>query len=267
MTKQIPTDSENSSHTEMRARVDIALMLAAGMGRRIEPISNLKPKCLIEVGGTTLLERAITALEEAGFKELIIVTGHLAQEIEEALSRLDTSLTISTVHNSDYATTNNIYSLWLGAKELDCSFLLLESDLIFEPSALSAFRIPNKIALDRYTPGIHDGTTAQLSENGELVELIPGSATPEKRGDYKTVNISSLSKQTWFLLKEKIQACVNEDNLTIFYEIPLGELIRSRQISLAMVDFSDIWWDEIDSITDLERVNDFINLRSIKTGT
>lgn len=251
----------------MSDEVEIAVMLAAGMGRRIEPISKLKPKCLIEVGGSTLLERTISALENAGFKELIIVTGHLAQEVEEALNRMNTSLSVSTVYNSDYATTNNIYSLWLGAKELECSFLLLESDLIFEPSALSDFRVPDRIALDHYIPAIHNGTTAHIDAKGELIELIPGSAAPEKLGDYKTVNISSFSKMTWSLLKKKIQACINEDDLNIFYEISIGELIRNRQISLKMVSFSDIWWDEIDSLADLNRVRKSIVLSPLKTGT
>lgn len=248
-------------------KVEIALLLAAGMGSRIQPLSCEKPKCLIEVDGSSLLEKTISALENAGFKELIIVTGHLAELIESFLMQRKSKLKIRTVHNAAYATTNNIYSLWLAGKSIDHSFLLLESDLIYEADILKKFVYPDKIALDYYHADIHDGTTANLTPEGILLELIPANTPIQEKGVYKTVNICSLSRNTWHLLNERITQCIEQNHLNLFYEWVIGELASKKEISLEMVDFSTIWWDEIDSPSDLSRVVAHIESGILKTGT
>ncbi|TVQ65033.1 MAG: phosphocholine cytidylyltransferase family protein [Balneolaceae bacterium] len=248
-------------------RVETAVLLAAGLGRRIQPISQWKPKCLIEAGGFTLLECTIRALEFAGIKKLIIVTGHLAEQIDSFIKSMDHNLTIHTIHNSKFASTNNVYSLWLAGKELNEPFLLLESDLIYDTQALKEFVIPDRIALDLYKPELHSGTTANLSKNGFIQELLSGTVSEEKKGDYKTVNICSLSVHSWELLRKKIEKCIKKNDVNLFYEQAIGELISEKSVSLKMVDFSAVWWDEIDSISDLKRVTENIESRLLRTGT
>ena len=110
-----------------------ALMLAAGMGRRLGKYTNNQTKCMVKVAGKTLLERTVEAIKEAGIKRFIIVAGYEAEKLIQYVQANITGLDIEFVINKDYATTNNIYSLYLARNYLtQDDTILLESDLIFE---------------------------------------------------------------------------------------------------------------------------------------
>lgn len=235
-------------------KVKKAVILAAGMGLRLHPISKSKPKCLVEIKGQSLLLRMINALENQGFNEVIIVTGFQNEKIEKAIKEVSGNLKIKTIHNEFYDSTNNIYSLWLVSKAINESFVLIESDLIVEDDIYEAFTLTDRIALDKYDPMIHFGTTVTVNENGIVDQMYINQKPETKARIYKTVNIYSFSKQTWVLLRGKIAEYIDRGDVNIFYEVALNYLIAARQIELEMVDFSTVIWYEIDSVSDYERV-------------
>ena len=87
--------------------------MAAGMAKRLRPLTDNSPKCLLRVGERSLLQRTVDALIAGGIDELVVVTGYLRNLIEDFLKANYPQLKISFIDNPDYATTNNIYSLWL----------------------------------------------------------------------------------------------------------------------------------------------------------
>lgn len=91
----------------------IGVILAAGMAKRLRPLTDNSPKCLLRVGERSLLQRTVDALIAGGIDELVVVTGYLRNLIEDFLKANYPQLKISFIDNPDYATTNNIYSLWL----------------------------------------------------------------------------------------------------------------------------------------------------------
>ncbi len=93
--------------------VKTALLLAAGTGSRLQPLTNDSPKCLTEINGTTILERLINSLVALDFDRLVIVVGHLEQCVRDFVDSLESGLTIEYVRTEKYRTTNNIYSLWI----------------------------------------------------------------------------------------------------------------------------------------------------------
>ena len=115
-------------------RVTTALLLAAGTGSRLQPLTDDAPKCLTEVNGTTILERLVDGLRQQGFKRLVVVVGYLGESIREFLADHAAGLTVDYVTSSRYRTTNNLYSLWLARKEIHEPFLLVECDLVFDAS-------------------------------------------------------------------------------------------------------------------------------------
>jgi len=109
----------------------IGVILAAGMAKRLRPLTDTKPKCLLEVGGKTLLERTVCAMQQAGIKEFVVVTGYRGEMIRSFLENYAKSQDIhfTFLHNTDYEHNNNIYSLWMAGEVVrGKDFLLMDSD-------------------------------------------------------------------------------------------------------------------------------------------
>ena len=115
-----------------RPQVRTALLLAAGLGSRLAPLTEALPKCLVSVSGVPILERLVRALDSHGFERLVIVTGYKAETIRDYLGERFGGIAIEYIVSPLFATTNNIYSLWLARQLIDEPFLLVESDLVFD---------------------------------------------------------------------------------------------------------------------------------------
>ena len=247
------------------SNIKTALILAAGVGKRLQPITNSIPKCLVEIEETPLLNRNIEILIDLGFEKLMIVTGYKSELIENEIEKYSGQIEIDTIHNSVYDTTNNIYSLWLAKSKINEPFVLIESDIYLEPEALSFFTTPDRIALDLYDPDKHCGTTAHVNSDGTLNKLIYRGELYSDYTEvvYKTVNIYSFSYDTWTKIARKIEYYIHQNDLNIFYEVAIGDLVQNKAISLKMVDFSELFWDEIDTCEDLARITELLKKQTI----
>ena len=117
---------------QSKANVTTALLLAAGTGSRLYPLTESEPKCMTFVNGKSILDRMVASLDYHGFKRLVIVTGHLESCIRNYLGNQIGDMKIEYIYSPLYKTTNNIYSLWMARKIIKEPFLLLESDLIYD---------------------------------------------------------------------------------------------------------------------------------------
>ena len=112
----------------------IAVILAAGMAKRLRPLTDTTPKCLLKIGQKSLLERTFNALKSVGVTQFVVVTGYLHEQIEDFLTNRYPQEDILFEHNAVFESTNNIYSLWLAMKYVKGKeFLLLDSDILFDP--------------------------------------------------------------------------------------------------------------------------------------
>ena len=124
-----------------------ALILAAGYGNRMKPLTLNKHKCLLDVSGETILGMIIDSLINYDIKNFCIVTGYRSNDIIEFVKEKYNFINVKYVHNSDFYKTNNIYSVSLALNKLqtDDDILLIESDLIFKKEVLeSIFKSKNK---------------------------------------------------------------------------------------------------------------------------
>jgi len=242
-------------------------LLAAGTGTRLQPLTLDAPKCLTEVGGVPILERLVDNLREQGFKRLVVVIGHLGGHIQEFLRYHAGGMRIDYVINPDYLTTNNIYSLWLARRHIREPFLLVESDIVFETRMLDDMLLPDKIAISRILPWM----------NGAMVELGSGkrvtcfSLCGDTCGDvcqYKTVNIYSLSLNSWDKIEKKLSRYISEGKLGEYYEVVFAEMIADGSMSFDAVFFESDRWYEIDTLADLHAVESLLaRPRSIASRT
>ena len=140
----------------------IGVILAAGMAKRLRPLTDTKPKCLLEVGGRTLLERTVRAMQQAGISEFVVVTGYRANQIVDFLTPLAHNggdggeVSFHFLHNADYEHNNNIYSLWMAGEYVrGKEFLLMDSDILCDPAAVVriAQEPESALALNRHECG------------------------------------------------------------------------------------------------------------------
>lgn len=235
-----------------------AIILAAGMGKRLKELTQDNTKCMVKVNGITLIERALTQLDQLSLNRIIIVEGYEGKKLINFIKTLSVKTPITFVDNPIYDKTNNIYSLWL-AKDylLEDDTLLLESDIIFEDSVLHALTDDPRDTLalvDRYESWM-DGTVMQIDKNDRILSFVPGKDFDFKNTDsyYKTVNLYKFGKEfsrTHYVpfLEAYSKALGNNE----YYE----QVLRV----IAMLDNPGIYakrlegqrWYEIDDIQDLD---------------
>ena len=176
-----------------------ALILAAGMGRRLKELTKENTKCMVKVAGVTLIDRMLHQIEKHEVSRVVIVVGYEGQKLIDYISTLDIKIPVTFIENPIYDKTNNIYSLALARNELiQDDTLLLESDLIFEDSVLDALvndPRENVALVDKYESWM-DGTCVRLSDDDSILSFVSGKEFKfSEIGDYyKTVNISKFSK-------------------------------------------------------------------------
>ena len=176
-----------------------AIILAAGMGKRLKELTQDNTKCMVKVNGVTLIERMLHQLERQYLSRIVIVVGYKGQKLIDYIATLDIQTPIVYVNNPIYDTTNNIYSLFL-AKDYLCreDTLLLESDLIFEDAVLAELVNDPRESLalvDKYEAWM-DGTCIKLTNDDRIDKFIAGKNFNFKdTADlYKTVNIYKFSR-------------------------------------------------------------------------
>jgi NDP-sugar pyrophosphorylase family protein len=242
------TETVNNSQTGDRVRT--ALLLAAGTGTRLQPLTNDAPKCLTEVNGVPILEQQVRCLEHWGFEHLIVVLGHQGNQIREFLSNSVSDLKVSYIENPIFGSTNNLYSLWLARKMIDRSFLLIECDLFFEAGLLSGMLQPDRIALASPQSWM-DGTTVTLDNSQRVAAFQLGNSTQRDPLAYKTVNIYSLSLATWHGMRRCLDTYVSSGRVNDYYEAVLRDMTVDGTFNATAVSFDHGKWYEIDTLEDL----------------
>jgi len=234
-----------------------ALMLAAGMGRRMENCTDAIAKCMVTIGGKTLLERTVDALKQAEISKLVVVVGwncnQLVKEIQSGIAGVE----FEFVYNFDYASTNNIYSLYLARAYLERDdTILIESDLIYDKQLIQEVaRCPDQdlAVVSKFEPWM-DGTVTTITRDGEIDAFIgKKDINPENAASYyKTVNIYKFSKP--FLQKHyvpQLEKYITEHGRNEYYEMVLRELTKAGEYRLKAFVLKDIAWYEIDNSQDL----------------
>lgn len=235
---------------DQHQRVSTALLLAAGTGSRLQPLTSDVPKCLTEINGTPVLERQIRCLRQWGFKRLVVVVGHLEHCIRQFLDQRAGDLVVDYIVSPKYRTTNNIYSLWLARKRIREAFLLLECDLVFEPFLLREMLVPDKIAVARMQPWMN-GSTVRLDPFHRITDFRVGGGGDPDDSAFKTVNIYSFSNPSWRRVGERLNQCISAGRVREYYEVVFAEMVADGSLSFEPVFFDGGRWCEVDTLGDL----------------
>lgn len=231
-------------------RITTALLLAAGTGSRLFPLTKSSPKCLTLVNEKSILERLVTNLKKQGFKRLVIVTGYQKECIMDYLGSKSGDISIEYIHSPLYRTTNNIYSLWMARNVINEPFVLFESDLVLNTSLLDEMIYPDRMAVALMQPWL-DGTTVSLSATNQVIQFQKGTKETYTDIRYKTVNIYSFSLSSWKAIVEKLNQYISEGHVNCYYETVFSEMVDDKSLAFESVLFDHKPWYEIDTIHDL----------------
>ncbi len=234
-----------------------AIILAAGLGRRLGELTSSNTKCMIEVNGVTLIYRMLNQLSRLHLSRIIVVIGYEGARLKDYIESNFSNLPIQFVENPIYDKTNNIYSLWLAREYLsEADTLLLESDLIFEDSVLdAALECPytDCALISKYETWM-DGTMVKIDQDLNIVNFIPKKAFDYSDTDsyYKTVNIYKFSRN--FLINHYLpflEAYIKVLGENEYYEQVLRVLTLIDKSGIKALPITGKLWYEIDDIQDL----------------
>ena len=227
------------------------VILAAGAGSRLKPLTDHMPKCLLKVGVKCILEMTIENLLATNNSEIIIVTGYLENKIRDFIRERFPHLQITYIYNELYASTNNIYSLWLAKDEvLGDDMMMLDSDIVFDERIISKLQnsgYKNCLALKRHE--VHEEEIkVKTDAHGCVIEIGKEVDVSQAAGESIGIEIFGIEALTelYFILDRKV---VTEKEVNQFYEAAFQELSDNN---LFIVDTTEYFCMEIDTEEDLK---------------
>ena len=236
----------------------IGVILAAGMAKRLRPLTDERPKCLLKVGERTLLQRTVDGLIAAGISELVVVTGYRANMIRDFLTETYPLFTIHFIDNVDYAHNNNIFSLWLTRPYTDGrDFLLMDSDILCDPAAIAEVMNAedSALALNRHELG-EEEMKIVADTHGRIIEISKTCSPAETAGE--SVGIEKITADySTALFRELEQMIENEGLIDIFYERAFERLIPQGH-TFRIVDTTHFFSIELDTPDDFENAKRLI---------
>jgi choline kinase len=240
-----------------------AVILTAGQGTRLRPMTADFPKCLIPVNGKPIIQYQLECIEKNGIGECIIVVGFKGEMVERHLGSQFGNTKLIYIKNDWFKETNNIYSLWLARHHLLEDIILLEGDVLFKPHLLEEIQRnphPNLAVVDKF----------QSPMNGTIISANSGFATDmilkinqpvdfDYRDALKTVNIYTFSRATLQdHLLPALEVLVSEGQTDQFYERAIAQLIAQGDLLLATHLIGNGNWAEIDELEDLRKAEEIV---------
>jgi len=238
---------------------DTAVLLCAGGGTRMRPLTDDRPKALVEVGGETILGRAVRTLLGAGIRHLVVATGYRDDAVRASLAGCEARVTFC--HNADFAHTQNSVSLFRCAEHLDGrAFFKLDGDLLFHPDVIVRLASAGgalSAAIDKRAR-LGDEEMKVITD-GDRIRCFGKKLVPE-RCSGESIGIERLGEASSKLLFGALASAMRLGRTDLYYEDVYSELIEDG-LDARAVDVSDLPWIEIDTIDDLADAR-----RSVKGG-
>ncbi len=234
------------------------------MAKRLRPLTDTKPKCLLEVGGKTLLERTVRAMQQAGITEFVVVTGYRADQIRDFLMALAGSPSqypqphFTFLHNADYENNNNIYSLWMAGEVVrGKDFLLMDSDILCDPAAVVriAEQTEPALALNRHECG-EEEIKVIVDAGGHITALNKTCNPKDAIGE--SVGIEKMTADYSAALYVELDKMIQQEGLVdVFYERCFERLIAQGH-TFRVVDTTSYFSYELDTPEDFQKAQELM---------
>ena len=229
-----------------------AIILSAGRGSRLLPMTESKPKCLLEFAGKSVLRHQLTMLDRAGVDEAIVVTGFLPQLVEEDVAKWDGRMPVSTLFNPFFQVADNLASCWMAREHMAGGFLLLNGDtLIDQPlidKVVTTSTWPVSVTIDRKDDG-YDEDDMKVSLNGERLTSI-GKRLRAEETDAESIGLLKFSAEGAGLFREKVEQMMRtQDGISAWFLKAIDALAKSGN-EIGTCSIEGHLWCELDTLED-----------------
>jgi choline kinase len=234
----------------MTAATPVGVILVAGVGSRLRPLTDDRPKALVDVGGETMLGRAVRLLLSAGVGELVLATGYREDAVRAAMQGCP--VPVRYCRNEAFDRTQNSVSLWLCREAVgDRPFFKLDGDLLFRPEALRR--------LEQAPPGVTAAVDFRANLGAEEMKVIARDGRVLDFGKHldpaissgESIGLERVSGVAVSHLFHALEGAVSAGETSLYYEDIYARL-PARGVDLWAVDVSDLGWCEVDTPEDLE---------------
>jgi choline kinase len=232
-----------------------AVILSAGQGSRLLPLTAERPKCLLPLGAKTIIEWQVEVLARCGVDDIVVVVGFRAALVEALLAKLARpGLRIRTLFNPFYKVADNLGSCWLARHEMAGDFLLLNGDTLFEAAVLERLLhsppAPITVTIDRKASYDADDMKVRL-DGTRLVEI--GKTLPPARTDAESIGLLMFRGVGAELFVAAVDDALRvSEGLKSFYLKVINQLAKSQRVETATIE--GLAWGEVDYPTDLKRI-------------
>ena len=233
-----------------------AIILAAGLGSRLKPLTDEVPKCLTEVNGKAILEHSLNILEKNGIDETVVVVGYLGDTVIDKIGHKYGNMKIAYLGNEIYDETNTMYSAWLAREYLEQGALLIEGDTVFEEALIrKVLQTPQDKTFwvgDRFRRE-YMGSMSMTDSKNRIIDLkiVREELKEYKDNYYKSTGILKITPEYGKMFSKWLDDDVKKGNVQIYYDIVIGEHLKDAPISVC--DITGGIWNEIDSLDDLRK--------------
>lgn len=238
-------------------RAPIAVILAAGIGSRLSPLTDTCPKSLLSVGGSTMLERMIRNCLSCGMSQFVIVLGHRADEIRQFVDKAFRGIRVTYVINDRYRDTNTGYSLMVASAAIGkADFVKFDADVVFDVKILRQLLDSdraNLLCIDRNIALEDEEVKVIVDDQMQVVEV--GKSVDPEQALGESIGIEKISATTGtHLFAELAQMMVSQSHLQEYYEAAYARLIN-KGTKFHVLDITGLNWTEIDTADDFAAAN------------
>ncbi|MHA1862444.1 MAG: HAD-IIA family hydrolase [Candidatus Thorarchaeota archaeon] len=231
-----------------------AVILAAGIGSRLKPLTNTVPKALIRVNNRSIIRYELEALASLSVNlKVYVVVGYLGKLIADEIKQLDLGIDVEIVENVDYDTTNNMYSLSLAMDKIGNDIsptVILNGDVIYDSRIIEGIFRDERNDLIAVDVGAYlEESMKVIQENGNLVKISKG--IEERNALGTSIDLYKLSVPTYITLKNKIESIIKSGRLRDWTEVAIDELLKTGEYPAQAFDIEKNPWWEIDNLDDL----------------
>jgi choline kinase len=230
-----------------------AIILSAGQGKRLHPLTHETPKCLLPVrGDQPVLEVQLRALAEAGVDEAVVVVGFGASKVEEFVeTRAPAGIRIKTIYNPFFAVSDNLATCWLVREWMQGEFIILNGDTLFEPAVarrlLASANAPLTLAINE--KDAYDDDDMKVSLNGNRLVAV-GKTLDPRIVDGESIGLMLFREDGARTFRAVLDRAVRAaDAVKQWYLSSVNEMAQS--IEVATLPITGLWWGELDSSEDL----------------
>ena len=233
-----------------------AIIMAAGIGKRLHALNINKPKCLITMGNTTLIRRSVDLLLSKGISDITVIVGFQANLIRNELDN-----DVVYFNNPDFKSTNSIKSLWYAKDLLDGNILLLNGDIYYEPRILDyALNQTNPVVMLADSTRI-DNADYRFSFSGDqIIQFGKHLTNEETDGEY--VGIVRIDQSFIKTFKQTLEEMIASGKSNIWWEDVLYSFI-ANQVPIHYFDVAGAFWSEVDTLEDYNYLKNWITNQDI----